>query len=79
MANISHLETTDAETIKIVEHQIWTINQSLTTQIIAVRVGNKCGDAAMVSQAKNEMMRLERMRDEFIAILDEIQAKNVAH
>lgn len=79
MVSISHLETTDAETIKIVEHQIWTINQSLTTQTIAVRVGNRCGDAVMVSQAKTEMMRLERMKDEFIVILEEIQAKNVAH
>jgi len=68
-------DLTQEEMVRIVENNIKTINAQIYDGVIMKRVAVKSNDAEMIKRADDMLIKLEKAKDEYQAILKEVKKK----
>jgi len=68
-------ELTQEDMVRIVENNIKTINAQIYDGVIMKRVAAKSNDAEMIKRADDMLIKLEKAKDEYQAILKEVKKK----
>jgi hypothetical protein len=69
---MERLEVNAQDQVAIIEANIRQINGSIYNEVIKKRVADRVEDTAMADAAKKALEKLEKMKDEYEAILKDI-------